>query len=222
MTTTFVTSNSGALALAGYDYVTIVNGASVTSGGQAISTSGDSNVVSVFGGVHGALSGIYLNNNNTVHIGQNGSVSGISASAIELEGNGNTLTNLGEIMSASFHGVLMDGQGDVINHGYISGDITYSDSYGLYFRGVGASSQSGQAVNTGVISGFNALGLRDGNLDLLNSGTISGLEAGIVIESSSVTTSIYLKNSGEISGNYYAISVEASGAYGEAIWNSGG
>jgi hypothetical protein len=238
MTTTINAGAIGPFTLASGDNYTLESSGSITyAAGTALTLSGGDCVVSVFGGIYG-VNGIVESNTgtgaNSVYIGTEGIVSGVSGVGILLFDDNNFVTNDG-VVQGNVYGVELEGDGEMVsNNGHIAGTNrgvalvgaqsaitntgTITGGEGVVFNGA-STVAADQLENSGTITANNSnsesadsIGVLDENhacnMIADNSGTITG-SRGIIFEGASGLIDS-LNNSGVIDG-YGACAVEEEG-----------
>jgi Ca2+-binding RTX toxin-like protein len=147
------------------------------------------------GSVTGQYAGIQLGaGGDTVLIGAEGSVTGLTNNGISIGAGGNIITNNGEI----------DAIGDGIA---ISGSTNTEDN---------------QIVNHGDIVGtFGAVTVSGGQNIVTNTGSLSAGQVALVLTEGGADGDNYVANSGEISGSFYGIDVGGTAGFTDTIVNSG-
>ncbi|MFO1122530.1 MAG: autotransporter domain-containing protein [Hyphomicrobiales bacterium] len=195
--------NSGTIiaASADGDGVYLKSSNSVTntgdiSGGFIGIAAADDNLIVNAGQVTGGTVALYAHASNV--ISNSGDISGGSWGIYA--GSANTIRNSGSI-SGTLFGIEMESGNSLSNSGSIAGG-----EVGVF----GQASNS--VVNAGAISGDGwGLWLEGGGSLVINSGSISGGTAGLLVDAMTASTGNAIDNSGALSGGQYAVQLLGSG-----------
>jgi hypothetical protein len=165
---------------------------STKAGGFGIGSSGHINDAEIYGFVYGADGIDCATGGSDIHVGASGTVSG-SVTAIDVLGEGNYVSNAGEISGP--RAIFFEGDfGDLANSGTIRGTVQFTDSSNTVRNSGTIMADKGNAIE------FDGSGAGNGNL-VDNSGTISAGLLGYSITNSQTYPSLTVVNTGQILGD---------------------